>query len=379
MWRVLCSILGIPVLALLAGMQGPGFGASELKVHEPVRHGNLAVFPITGGERYDASRFLTLDEGLAKGLVKVGELGSLQGAGRLHRPVQRRWPYPVPTPAAGGTARVNELAIQNLSGQPLILLAGEVVSGGKQDRVVARDRIIPPHGEPVPLGVFCVEPGRWHGLSTQFAAAKSMAHPELRKKATEARDQQQVWNEVAASRAAVAEAVVASPAAGGGIGAGSGPSAGAGRRPGGVVAGAIGGGTSYARTMDAKPVQDALGAPTHDLASRLPRGTTGVVVAVNGRIVWADVFASPALFERYRQKLLQSYVVEAMRGGAGSSHAPGVSEARDFLRPLTGPETTETEPGVYRLVRTEANGLVTYELEWLGDKAAAVHFARMSN
>jgi hypothetical protein len=56
---------------------------------------------------------------------------------------------------------VNQLVLVNRSKRPLLLLAGELVSGGKQDRIIAKDRIVAPGAEPLPLDVFCVEHGRW--------------------------------------------------------------------------------------------------------------------------------------------------------------------------------------------------------------------------
>ena len=41
-------------------------------------------------------------------------------------------------------------------------------------------------------------------------------------------------------------------------------------------------------------------------------GAKGVVVAVNGRIAWADVFASTDLLEKYWQKLIRSYAAESL-------------------------------------------------------------------
>ena len=38
----------------------------------------------------------------------------------------------------------------------------------------------------------------------------------------------------------------------------------------------------------------------------------------------------------------------------------------------------EVEPGVYRLVRTEAAGTVTYELEMLKPRPLTLHMARMA-
>ena len=56
---------------------------------------------------------------------------------------------------------VNQLVLVNNSKRPLLLLAGEIVTGGKQDRVIGKDRIVPAESDPVDLSVFCVEPGRW--------------------------------------------------------------------------------------------------------------------------------------------------------------------------------------------------------------------------
>ena len=60
-------------------------------------------------------------------------------------------------------AQVNQLVLMNRGKRPLLLLAGEVVSGGKQDRIIGKDRIVPIGAAPLPLDVFCVEHGRWTG------------------------------------------------------------------------------------------------------------------------------------------------------------------------------------------------------------------------
>ncbi len=391
MKRFLCVVLLLSAAGLLAARReapaGPANSGqaawfSRLTVGSPIHQGNLTIFPVFAGSAADASRFLTLDEGLSQGVVKVGEFGALRGVGRMMRPQpdqprSQPWPEqppygrPIPRPAPD-EARVNELAIQNLSDRPLILLAGEIVTGGKQDRVVGRDRIVPPHSEPISLDVFCVEPGRWRGLSAQFAQAKSMAHPRLRQEVTEARDQQKVWNEVAESRRDVVNATAMAPGV-----AGASPGV-AGGQVGGVVGGIMSSTTSYAQTVQAAPVQKVLADQQRELARRIPANAVGLVIAVDGKVAWADVFTSPALFARYRDKLLQSYAVEATRSAGKGPGAVQESEAADFLRPLSGRQTTEMEPQTYRLTRTEASGTVTYELEALDSKTLDLHMARMA-
>src|SRR5881227_3425648 len=96
-----------------------------------------------------------------------------------------------PTYSTG--ASVNQLVLINRSKRPLLLLAGELVSGGKQDRVIGKDRIVPAGAPPLPLEVFCVEHGRWTG-SSQFAAAKTIVHPSVRESAAVDQAQTKVWD-----------------------------------------------------------------------------------------------------------------------------------------------------------------------------------------
>ncbi len=342
-------------IVLWVGLATAGSSGTLWQVGKPIEHGHLTIFPVTAESQVEGVKYLTLDEGLESGTVKVGEMGTLA-------PRMMRTPSP-PQEAA----RVNELALVNNSDRPLLLVAGEVVSGGKQDRVVARDRIVPAHSAPVPLGVFCVEPGRWRGLSMEFASAKLMAHPQLRKEAMVAQDQSKVWEEVATSRAAMAEVVEA-------------PASGAVRSGAAAGTGVIGGvsSSSYATTAKASPVEKRVAQDSAAFLPRLPEDALGMVVAVNGRIVWADVFSSRALFGRYRSKLLQSYVVESYRTTGTMEKPASVEEARMFLRSLGGRQNIEVEPSLYRLVRSEIEGLVTYELESLMENGGKrLHFARM--
>src|SRR5580698_6718032 len=154
------GITGLVVAGLLAtgplpARAGETGGTAGYKVLDPIRHGNLTVFPVLASKSYPTGEFLTLDEGLRSGEVVVTEYGSLRGLIRRH-PMP-----PVVNGNARGNAQVNRLVLVNNSKRPLLLLAGEIVTGGKQDRVIGKDRIVPAESDPVDLGVFCVEPGRW--------------------------------------------------------------------------------------------------------------------------------------------------------------------------------------------------------------------------
>src|SRR5579859_988646 len=107
----------------------------DWRILDPVTYENISVFPVVASYGQDTSAFLTLEEGLATGEVVVRERGSEEMVrGRDGRPVY----IPQPTGAS-----VNQLVLLNRSKRPLLLLAGELVSGGKQDRIIGKDRIVP--------------------------------------------------------------------------------------------------------------------------------------------------------------------------------------------------------------------------------------------
>src|SRR6267378_3346624 len=225
---LLVTMLAIAGGWVLAGPRvvraGEGASASGYKVLEPIRHGNLTVFPVLASKSYPTGEFLTLDEGLRSGEVVVTEYGNVRGLIRRHPPgispaIQREG------------AEVNRLVLVNNSRRPLLLLAGEIVAGGKQDRVIGKDRIVPAESDPVDLSVFCVEPGRWVATSEQFGMSGTtngngsgggigggvyhgiMAQPSVRSKAMGDKDQNQVWAEVRKQQQAMETVEVAASAA----------------------------------------------------------------------------------------------------------------------------------------------------------------------
>ena len=341
--------------------------ALAYKVLAPISHGNLTIFPVVATTTYDTRAFLTLDEGLRSGEVVVAESGQVAGLVRRGHPVRQ-----------GGGAQVNNLVLINNSDKPLILLAGEIVTGGKQDRVVGKDRIVPAQSDPIDLGVFCVEPGRWVGASAQFdGKATPMAQPSVRKEAMGDKDQQKVWAEVHRSQDAMASVVAAAPPSSNGYSVGGGAGA----------AQQVTETSSYARAMDApaaKAQVDAVAAPIEHSYSNLlrelkNRNAVGVVVAVNGRLIWADVFASPALLEKYWPKLVRSYATEAVTARVGGK-VPSVEAAEDFLGRVEGTrEVSESEPGVFRHTEITGTGYKVFELTSLLPKTGyEVHWAKMA-
>jgi hypothetical protein len=341
--RVATLVAAAVGVLFFAGVRGQsGEAGAGYKVIAPVTQGNLTVFPVIADVVRDTKNLITLDEGLRSGQVVITENGGAVGLQRrgLGAQVPQIWSEQPSMqgamPRAMHGATVNQLALMNNSGRPLILLAGEIVTGGKQDRVVGKDRIIGPKSDPVALSVFCVEPHRWVETSANFGGFNpAMAQPSVRAQALSAKDQQGVWNEVAKSRAAVAGAAP-------------------------MAAPAINGSSSYAAAMQNSYVQkelDAVAAPIDQSYEKLMKGlraqqAVGAVIAINGEVVWADVFANPELLEKYWPKLIRSYAAEAIasRGWRGRvSAATSTRAAQEFLDGWEARrESVESEPGVYR-------------------------------
>jgi hypothetical protein len=374
-FAVLMMVAGFVIMDQRDARAGEVTPASGYKVLDPIRHGNLTVFPVVAAKSYPTGEFLTLDEGLRSGEVVVTEAGNVQGLIRRH---------PAPAIRNDG-AQVNRLVLVNNSKRPLLLLAGEIVTGGKQDRVIGKDRIVPAESDPVDLSVFCVEPGRWVAASEHFGASEAMygtavggatphpqppmammAQPSVRAKAMGDKNQGEVWDEVRKQREAVTvEMAAAAPS----------------------VPTDVAHTSSYARLMENEEVRkqvDAVAKPIEQNYQSLirqlrDRNAVGVVVAVNGRIIWADVFASTDLLQKYWPKLVRSYASEAVVTRAKEVEV-SVSRAQDFLGNMEGRrEMIESEPGIYRHTEVSGDGFKAFSLTSLLPKTGFdVHVAKMA-
>jgi hypothetical protein len=224
----------------------------------PIQVDSLTLTPIvaTGPAAAGDDQLLVLDEAMAAKQVKIREISD-------------------------GT--VNSLTFINQAQQPVFVLAGEVILGGKQDRIIGRNTVIPAKTtQEVP--VYCVEHGRWTGETKEFSTGKALAHGRLRGQASY-RAQREVWNEVAAKN--VARKTVNSS-------------------------------DTYRRVAQQqsdgtlgrmeKQVDEALGKLPAADRSRM----VGYAVALNGDVATVDVFASPALFKKLETKLVRSYLTEAI-------------------------------------------------------------------
>jgi hypothetical protein len=356
------------------GQKDGKISSNQWRLADPIRYENLTVFPVVSRQPVDTANFATLDESLSAGQVTIAE----GGVDAMRR---SRDGLPVAIPEQHG-ASVNQLVLINRGSKPLLLLAGELVSGGKQDRIIAKDRIVPPGAAPLPLDVFCVEAGRWSS-GAQFSAGQVMVHPSVREQAVVVQEQAKVWDAVRNGTTASAAAPPIPARAGGAPGETSQSVV--------VSPGALAGviqaeapTQSYARMYKSSTVGVPVDTFTEEVQKRFNHATAslkgeyvvGVVVAYGGEVAWSDIFASPTLFDRYWPKLLRSYVIEAL-ARPHTSEQPSIDDARDFLKPLAGHESIETDPAIYSLKQVTEGRYVEMELEALRPVEITLHVLKL--
>src|SRR5215470_19122510 len=146
-----CSLLAAVSISPVMLLALAGFGHAQAPegrhISGPVVHENLAIYFIHGPSA-PGKVPLTLEEGMAKGVVKVRE-----------------------------TSNVNQLEIENLGNDDVFVQSGDIVKGGKQDRTLMVSLVLPPKSGAIPIASFCVEEGRWTARgredAKQFSAASA--------------------------------------------------------------------------------------------------------------------------------------------------------------------------------------------------------------
>ena len=298
------------------------------RISAPHTHANLAVFLIRGRGAGLGQEFLTLQEAMERKLVVVHETGD-----------------------------VNELSVENLSPKLAVFIhAGDIVKGGRQDRTIPHDVLLPPRSGVVPLASFCVEHGRWSGRGQESAAAFNssadmVAGSEIKIAARKAADQGQVWQQVSRAQEAL------SVTFGGTVAAPESPS-------------------SLQLTLQSPRVQKSADRYIQALAAVTDRepGAIGCAFAVNGRIRSAEIYASPELFRKMWGKLLKSAAVEAMSAPRSTSPPPTTAEVRAFLAAADAatPESRSLS-GREKLLTRENDKAVLFETLDRERKDASIH------
>lgn len=261
--------------ALAALATTAAHAGTDYRISGPYTHDNLAIFLVHSHEKLGGKTYITLDEALEHRLVVVYE-----------------------------TSNVNMLLIANLSKEEVYVQSGDIVKGGKQDRVVREDMILPPMSGKVAIDVFCVEQGRWtqrgSESSGQFGSSRQSISGNKMKMAVRAdADQRAVWDKVAEAQQRLSKNLSAPVQ--------SAQSA-----------------SSFQLTLESTTLRVSSKSYESALAPLIERYTdsVGYVVSVNGKVTGADVYASHALFRKLWPKLIASAAVEAIATGKSAAPAP---------------------------------------------------------
>ncbi len=94
-----------------------------------------------------------------------------------------------------GGPDVSTLQIKNRSEENIMLMSGEMMQGGKQDRAIGATTIIPPGRRKNYVSVFCVEKGRWDNKAKAFKHAGT-ADAAVRKQIDVTKRQSKVWKQI---------------------------------------------------------------------------------------------------------------------------------------------------------------------------------------
>lgn len=238
------------------------------RISAPYTYKNLTIFLIHGKDSTSKKNIITLQEAMKLRVFKVYE-----------------------------TSDVNELKVENTSAQyDVFIQSGDIVKGGKQDRVLAISIIIPARSGRVSIEAFCVESGRWEKRKgedvQQFSSSEErIVSKDLKVAANGQRSQQEVWKNVAEAQKKLSANT-------------------------GVDVTANASGSSLQLALE----NGKVAATTEEYVAKLAaltRGKTDVIgyaFAINGQINSADIYVSNHLFDKLWPKMLKAAAIEAVSG-----------------------------------------------------------------
>ena len=237
--------------------------ANEIKNYT---YENLRLYPILGKSSFRDTfivigKYIPLKDALEKKMVVISEM------------------------LGGG--EVNTLSIENLSNDTIMIMAGEVITGGKQNRIIGKDLILPPHSGKVDISVFCVEAGRWENTSTgtnNFGGYYNVGSQSLRKNVEKKASQSEVWKEV--DRTNALNSTSAST-------------------------------KTYTAITTSESFNRNLKAYTDYFKNKFAseKNIVGVIVVSGDKVIGVDMFATNDLFAKNFANLLTAYATEAIIHG----------------------------------------------------------------
>ena len=248
---------------------------------------NLKIIPIRPkgpGAAGQVVPVMSLSQALTQGTVKITERGT------------------------AATENVHWLRINNTGEQPVFIGSGEIILGGRQDRMVAKDTILPPSLKDQYIPVMCVEEGRWSDKEKKFQY-NNYADPALRKVLDQSKNQVLVWKEVLSQ---LDSCHTKAPTL-----------------------------AYLAHRHDKKytPEQDAYLHYFIEQFKNSDSSITGFVCMSGDKVIGCDIYVGNNLFYEELQPLLHGYIEQAISFGS----APVIKDekVKEYLNPILTDETAQ--------------------------------------
>jgi len=316
----------LPGLVLLASMVAP---AAEFRISGPYTHENLSLYLLHGKPSPAGAGLLTLQEAMDQQKVVVYETG-----------------------------QVNELSIENRSNQDVYIQSGDIVKGGRQDRVLVTDLVLPAHSGKMPINAFCVEHGRWTKRGDeqdgQFSGSnRALPAKALKLAVRDEKDQSKVWAEVAKTQSRLATSTYNAHGTSAGM-----------VRPTSIASASP---SSMQLALENKTIVEQTNAYVRSLEKIIEgkNDVVGYAYVINGKLNSAEVYASHDLFRRMWAKMLQASAAEALAervSGKPAAAAPNVASVKaDLDAADRGQEKAKESTGRVAVVKKVSDKVVVFE------------------
>ncbi|MCY3824735.1 MAG: hypothetical protein OXG62_12795 [Nitrospinae bacterium] len=321
MFRTYCIAVLLACAVAIGWPQASAAAAENgYRLSGPYTQNNLAIYLIHREGRTGGPVPVTLGEAMRQGLVKVVETGN-----------------------------VSRLMVRNLGYREVFIQAGDIVKGGKQDRVLLTSLIVPPRSGFIPIGAFCVEAGRWASRGRERVGEFSTSAYRMPSKAGKIAIMKSMGRETAPEAGRIGSLEERWP--------GLRIRPGARRRPGGpylqgevwrsvaMMQDALGRAvraqvadrrsrTSLQLSLENERLASALAGYENALGGLLEKHpqAVGYVFAVNGEINSGDEFGSAGLFRKVWLRQLKAAATEAIaEKGAPKPGQPTLAEVTAFI------------------------------------------------
>ncbi len=211
-WRRGRSVVSVVSLAayLFAAVElsGQVQQTQKYRTLAPILQGKLTIFPVVGDKTFNTDSLISLDQGIQSADVSISEGGRPGGFVRPRHSEESEWSErPLGGPQTNRLAK--HLVVTNNSNRLLLLLAGEIVIVGKQNRVVAKDYLVPAHSKPTTVEYFYVERQRLTPLAAPVEQSYEQIFGRLGVEkplgVVVAVDRQLIWADVFASPSLLAK------------------------------------------------------------------------------------------------------------------------------------------------------------------------------